>query len=101
MARMAERGQAFPAVVTVAIAALLFIWSAYAFSGAGLIRRLPLLRIGLIAIASIYLLRGVAIIPALLVRPDLLGPFDWWSSAIVLVYGLVHAIGIRRGWKAL
>ena len=101
MARMAERGQAFPALVSVAIAALLFIWSAYAFSGAGLIRRLPLLKISLIAIASIYLLRGLAIIPALLVRPDLLGPFDWWSSAIVLVYGLVHAIGIRRGWKAL
>jgi hypothetical protein len=101
MARMAERGLAFPALVTAAIAAILFLWSAFAFSGAGIIRRLPLLRVGLIAIASIYLLRGIALIPALLMRPDLIGAFDWWSSAIVLVFGLVHAIGIWRGWKAL
>jgi hypothetical protein len=101
MARMAERGEAYPAVVTVGIAAMLFLWAAYAFSGVGLIMRLPLLRIGLVAIASIYLLRAFALIPAFILRPDLIGSFDWWSSGIVLVFGLVHAIGIWRSWSAL
>jgi hypothetical protein len=101
MARMAEQGSAFPALVTLAIAALLFTWAAYAFSGAGLIRRLPLLRLGLIVITAIYLIRGLAILPPAFIRPDLLTPFDWWSSAIVLIFGLVHAIGVRRSWAAL
>jgi hypothetical protein len=80
---------------------MLFLWAAYAFSGAGLIPRLPLLRLGLVAIASVYLLRAFALLPALFLRPDLIGPFAWWSSAIVLAFGLVHAIGIWRGWSAL
>jgi hypothetical protein len=101
MARMAEQGLLFPTVVTAGIAAMLLLWAAYAFSGAGLIPRLPLLRIGLVAIASIYLLRAFAFAPAVFLRPDLIGAFDWWSSGIVLVFGLVHAIGIRRAWKAL
>jgi hypothetical protein len=101
MARMAEQGQAFPALITIGIAAVLFTWSAYAFAGAGLITRLPLLRLGLILITAIYLVRGLIVLPALLVRPELLTPFDWWSSAIVLVYGLVHAIGVWRAWAAL
>jgi hypothetical protein len=101
MARMAERGHAYPAIMATGIAAMLFLWAAYAFSGAGLIPRLPLLRVGLIAIASIYLLRALALVPASILRPDLIGPFAWWSSGIVLVFGLVHAVGIRRGWSAL
>lgn len=101
MTRMAEKGLAYPTVVTSGIAAMLLLWAAYAFSGAGLIPRLPLLRIGLVAIASIYLLRAFALIPAIFLRPDLIGPFAWWSSGIVLVFGLVHAIGIRRGWKSV
>jgi hypothetical protein len=101
MARMAEQGSAFPALVTLGIATLLFTWAAYAFSGAGLIRRLPLLRLGLILITAIYLIRGLAIFPALFIRPDLLTSFDCWSSAIVLVFGIVHAVGVRRSWRAL
>ena len=48
MAQMAEDGLVYPTIVTSIIALILFIWSAYAFSGAGLIKRLPLLKIGLI-----------------------------------------------------
>ena len=44
MARAAERGSPMPALVTAAIAFILLVWAAYAFSGAGLLRRLPLIR---------------------------------------------------------
>jgi putative oxidoreductase len=43
MAQMAEQGSWYPALVTLAIASVLAVWSLYAFSGAGRIRRLPLL----------------------------------------------------------
>lgn len=100
MAQAAERGEAFPALVTFAIAVILAIWGAYAFAGAGLIRRLPLMRTALVAITAIYLLRGAALIPALTV-PAMNSPFNIWSSAIVLVYGLVYAIGTWRAWPSL
>ena len=101
MARAAERGSAMPALVTLAIAALLATWALYAFSGAGLIRRLPLLRTGLVVIAAIYLLRALALVPLLLVRPEAVDAFALWSSLIVLVYGLAYAIGTAQAWRRL
>jgi putative oxidoreductase len=59
MARMAEKGMAYPAIATAVIALVLFIWAAYAFSGAGVITRLPLLKAGLVVISLIFVARGV------------------------------------------
>jgi hypothetical protein len=102
MARAAARGDWRPAVLTAGIAAALAIAAAYAFSGAGLIGRLPLLRLGLIVISAVYLLRGaVLFVPSALRRPDLSMTFLIWSSLIVLVFGLVHAIGTWRAWQTL
>lgn len=86
---------------TIAIALVLAVWAAFAFSGAGLIRRLPLLRTGLVGIAAIYLLRGALLFPALALAPYARYEFDIWSSAIVLVYGLVHSVGAWLAWPAL
>ena len=87
-------------IVTAAIALILFIWAAYGFSGAGRIGRMPLLRTALVAIASIYLLRGLFIIP-ILIWPQLRSPFNIWSSLIVLGYGLVYAVGTWRVWPSI
>lgn len=65
MALMSEQGLWYPAVVTACIATLLFVWSLYAFSGAGLIRRLPLLKTALLVIGAIFLLRGLLAVPLL------------------------------------
>jgi len=101
MARMAERGMLRPALITVGIAALLAVWAAYAFAGAGLFRRLPLMRTALVAITAIYLLRGLLLAPLLLIRPEIVDAFTLWSSLIVLVYGLAYGIGTWRAWPAL
>lgn len=100
MAQMAERGEAYPTLVTLGIAAILAIWAAYAFAGAGLIRRLPLMRTALVAITAIYLIRGVVVL-AVLAFPTLRTPFNIWSSLIVLAYGLVYAIGTTRAWPRM
>lgn len=101
MATMAEQGSMTPALLTLGIAAVLAIWAAYAFSGAGLLPRLPLLRTGLVTISAIYLLRGLVLIPALVINGSDIMPFVLWSSLIVLVYGLAYAIGTWIAWSSL
>jgi hypothetical protein len=100
MARMAEQGSPMPTLITIGIALILFIWAAYAFAGAGLIRRLPLMRTALVTITAIYLLRGMILFPALAAEPQA-DAFTIWSSMIVLVYGIVYAAGTWRSWSFL
>ena len=87
--------------MTLAIAIILAVWAAYAFSAAGLIGQLPLLRTGLVTIAAIYLARGLLLFPALVKAPYPRSDFDIWSSAIVLVYGLAYAVGTWQAWTRL
>ena len=101
MARAAARGDLRPTLITLAIATVLAVWAAYAASGAGLIPRLPLLRTALVAITAVYLLRAIAFLPLHYCRPQHSDAFAIWSSAIVLVYGVVHLIGVLRAWRHL
>ena len=101
MSRAAARGSIMPTLVTLGIASVLAIWALFAFSGAGLIRRLPLLRTGLVVITSIYLARGLALFPALIFRPDLVDDFIFWSSFVVLGYGVIYAVGTVTAWRRL
>lgn len=101
MAQMAARGEAYPTLVTVAIAGVLLVWAVYALSGAGLVRRLPLTRLVLKAIAAVYLLRAAA---ASVLQPYFPGngaTFWWVSSLVCLLFGLLHALGLRQRWQAL
>lgn len=102
IARADARGSWVPAAMTAGIATLLAIWAAYAFAGAGLIRRLPLMRTALAVISAIYLARGAMLfMPATFNRPDLSPDFMFWSSLIVLVYGICYAAGTWTAWPHL
>ena len=101
MARMAERGMLQPTLITLGIVAILAVWAAYAFAGAGLIRRLPLMRTALVAISAVYLLRGLILAPMLAFRPERVDAFTVWSSLIVLAYGIAYAVGTIRAWPEL
>jgi len=101
MARMAEEGAIYPAIVTLCIALILAAWAYFAFAGAGLVWKPPLLKTGLIAITAIYLLRGLVLLPMLIFAADKVNSFAIWSSLIVLVYGLVYAVGIWKAWGSL
>lgn len=96
MARQVEAGRLGPHLVTLAIATVLATWSAYALSGAGVIRPLPLLRPALVAITAVYLLRAAALPVMLRTMPDRSATFLVVSSAIVLAIGAVHAVGLWR-----
>lgn len=108
MAQMAEKGMTYPIVGTASIAFILFIWAAYAFSGAGVIRRLPLLRTGLVVISSIFSVRalfGIAVVNyidhpyanELQARPM----FMLGTSLVCLIYGFFYIVGTITSWSAL
>lgn len=101
MARAAEAGRAYPAVVTVAIAAMLALWAAYAFSGAGLLAPLPHVRAALCLIAAIYLVRGLVLVPVLLMPRTRATTFGLWSSSICLVFAAAHVLGLSQAWQQL
>lgn len=101
MASMADAGSWVPTILTSGIATVLGIWALYALSGAGVIRKLPLLRTVLCSVTAIYLFRGLVAIPIALLQPQQATPFLWWSSAICLGFGVVHLIGVRQRWQAM
>lgn len=101
MVRMVEAGSSYPAKVTGVITALLLVWSVYAFSGAGVLPKLPLLRPILCAITLAYLLRGFVFFPLIPRFPNNSLTFWLVSSAICATIGVVHVIGVRQAWQNL
>jgi hypothetical protein len=100
MARAVEAGQRKPALVTLAIAAVLVAWAAYAFSGAGVIGPLPFTLFVLPAVSGVFLARAVGF-PLLRPRfPENSTAFWLWSSGICLVLGLLYGIGAVHVWTA-
>ncbi len=101
MAILAEQGSIQPTMITSSIVLVLTVWSLYAFSAAGVIFKLPLIRLALALITLIYLARGVAGF-FLINTPLGRSPEFWlWSSAICLFFGIVHFIGLKRQWTRL
>ncbi len=90
-------------VTSFAATALFAIWGLYGLSGAGRIRRLPLLRTGLLAIGGIYTLRGLLLIPVLLLVVGLApadGPVSpqmlfasLLASSVALSTGVLYLVG--------
>lgn len=101
MAQLDVAGHWYPTVATLVITGMLAIWSLYALSGAGVIRKLPLTRAALCAITAVYLVRGVAFNPLMAYFPGNSNHFWFWSSAICLVFGGVHLLGLRQVWSRL
>lgn len=101
MARLADSGSSYPAMITMLVFAVLALWSLYALSGAGVIPRLPLLRPVLSAITVIYLVRGFAFVPMMVLMPGRSATFWLVSSALCAGFGVVHLIGLRKVWPLL
>jgi hypothetical protein len=102
MARQAEQGSLYPIVVTVAVTVAFAVFALYAFVGAGLALRLPLLRSGLAIITAIYLLRGLVLLPqlALYARGSTNVPFRWLVfSFLSLAIGALYLLGTIRLWQ--
>ena len=100
MAWLASQGSPYPTVITAGIAGVLGIWALYGLSGAGVVRRLPLLRPVLLLIGGVYFARGLVAIPVVLLgdgpyAEELRGrmPFLIGTSLVCLALGVSYALG--------
>ena len=95
LAEMARGRPLYPTLATLVITITLIVWGLYAYSGAGLVRPLPLLRTGLVTITCVYTLRGLVLI--LDVTRWLAGQHYPLRQAVfsagALATGLCYAIG--------
>jgi hypothetical protein len=95
-------------LVTSLAATMVFaVFGLYALAGASTIRRLPLLRTGLLTIGVIYALRGLFLLPELLAMagalptPEPVPPQAVLSSLVALATGLLYLLGTATSWKRL
>jgi hypothetical protein len=101
MAQAAAAGRMAPTLVTLSISLVLLVWSAYALSGAGLLRGLPLAKPILVVICAVFLLRAFAFPLLKPAFPDNSTTFWLDSSAVCLLLGALYLYGILGRWKAL
>lgn len=94
----ARAGTWLAPVSALAIAAAMALCAAYAFSAAGRLPRLPLMRTALAAIAAICLLRAAGTIPIYLYWPQLIDTFEIVAAIIWGAIGLGFAAGFRQ-WR--
>jgi hypothetical protein len=98
-----DRVRLFVVGGTAALIPVLF--GLYALSGAGVIRRLPLLRTALVGIGSLFLLRGLFIILTFLVTLGVLqGSVSLpavSSHVVFLSAGIMYLGGAALNWRAL
>ena len=104
LARLDEQGSLVPDAITAFLVAIFGTWAAYAFSGAGLLPKLPFRRFCLVAIGVVYTLRGLAIVPEMW-RVMAAGldhlPRHLAFSAVSLAIGLLYLAGTRGAWATL
>ena len=103
-AAWAETGSIIPALITFGLVFLFAIFGCYALSGAGIIRKLPLLTLGLLGIAALYTLRGLALFIELGMVLATKFPFNALSlfySAVSLAIGVIYFAGIKANWNKL
>ncbi len=92
---------------SLAVAVILAVMGLYGLSGAGVIRRLPLLRLGLLGIGLGFTLYGINLIPMLLVvagvvpAPGAVPLRNVILFAMLLLAGVLYLAGLAAGWKRL
>ena len=83
------------------LVAVLTVGALYALSGAGAIKLLPLTKVALILITSVFILRSTFFVALM---PMFLGnSMTFWvvSSGICLIIGALFIVGTVQRWRAL
>lgn len=93
-------------IASLFVAGVLAVFGLYAFSGAGFIRKLPLLKQGLVAISCVFILRGLLLLPELLVVVGVfhvsipVAPRFVIFSLGSLFIGIIFIAGTIGGWSS-
>lgn len=102
LAQLAEQGSSLTMLATIFLTLTFAIWALYAFSAIGLVRRLPLLRTGIVLIGAIYILRGLFLPTEINMVRNQGYPFQFIIySSISLLAGWLYLLGYFTQRKLL
>jgi hypothetical protein len=90
-----KNGTWFAPIGTTFVSSLFLVCSFYALSGGGIIRKLPLLKVGIYTIGSICIARGFLITPVLYSYPHLRSTFEILAAIIWLACGVLIIWGFK------
>ena len=96
----AQQGTLLAPIGTIIVAALMFTCTIYALSGAGVIRKIPLLKSALVTITILCLLRVVVVIPSLLYSSftdtwQVIATSVWLFVGICFLLGSTSQFGVK------
>lgn len=94
----AKQGTLLAPIGTIIVASLMFACSIFAFSAAGMIRKVPLLKAALITIAVLCTVRGLIALP-ILVTPSGLDVWELVASSVWLYVGACFIVGSIRQFR--
>ena len=89
------------------VAVIFVVFGFYALSGAGVIRKLPLVRSGLLIIGLIFTIRGIFLLLELMINigiiqsPAFIPLQEIFSSAVSLIIGIIYLLGTKKAWPDL
>ncbi len=101
MASLAAAGDPYPAKVTAVIIAVFIVWTLYAFAGAGMIKKLPLLKWVLLLIGMALMARGTLFFLIMPAFPTNSMLFWFVSSVICIGLGSLYLFGVYKQWRQL
>ena len=99
MATWAEQDLSKPTFITLFITAVLSVFTLYCLSGARVIMTLPLLKVALVGMTSLFLLRGLGGFYMMTKITEQGATFWFWSSMICLALGVFHLVGTLQVWN--
>ncbi|WP_222937657.1 hypothetical protein [Spartinivicinus ruber] len=80
-------------VSTIVVSLLFIACGFFALSGAGIIRKLPFLHLGLMCISALCVLRGVSTIPLSFLFTEMVSTFSLSAGVIWLLTGMLFMYG--------
>ena len=100
MNELSQINASFPYLLTVFGAIVFFVFGLYGLSADGKFKKLPLLKLGIFAIAYIYILRGVGELIYGIPRQQALPLAETIYSLVALGIGFLYLVGGLKKWNS-
>jgi hypothetical protein len=91
----AKNGTYLAPVGTVFASSIFIVLGLYALSGAGIFRKLPLLKFGIYTIGILCIIRGILPLQLWIRHPDKVNDIVFYTGIVWLVTGLLYLTGYR------
>jgi len=91
----AQKGTYLAPLGTLFASAIFTVLGLYALSGAGVIRKLPLLKFSIYSIATLCIIRGLLPLQLWLRHPDKVNDMVFYTGIVWLATGLLYLFGYR------